>query len=116
MNRRLADEGCRPCDGGASLLAPEELAGLMVSLRLWKLEKIAGVPRIVKTFPFKTFADGMAFARRIADLADAEDHHPTLLVEWGRVTVSWWTHSLGGLHRNDFVMAARTDRILDEGF
>jgi len=48
-------------------------------------------------------------------LADAEDHHPTLLVEWGRVTVSWWTHSLGGLHRNDFVMAARTDRILDGG-
>lgn len=115
MNRRLADEGCRPCGKGAVVLTPEELAELLVSLRLWKLEKVGGVARIVKIFSFKAFADGMAFAKRVAEMADVADHHPALLVEWGRVTVSWWTHSLGGLHRNDFVMAARTDRMLDEG-
>ena len=61
-------------------------------------------------FRFADFARALAFTNRIGALAETEDHHPAILTEWGRVTIGWWTHVVGGLHRNDFVMAAQTDR------
>jgi 4a-hydroxytetrahydrobiopterin dehydratase len=66
--------------------------------------------RLERVFRFRDFAGAMAFAVRIGALAEEEDHHPRMQIEWGRVTVSWWTHRIGGLHRNDFIMAAKTDR------
>ncbi|HSE95394.1 MAG TPA: 4a-hydroxytetrahydrobiopterin dehydratase, partial [Methylomirabilota bacterium] len=60
---------------------------------------------------FPTFVAALDFTNRVGALAEAEGHHPALLTEWGRVTVSWWTHAIRGLHRNDFVMAAKTDRL-----
>lgn len=67
------------------------------------------MPRIERVFFFADFASALAFTNRVGAMADAEDHHPALTTEWGRVTVAWWTHAIGGLHRNDFVMAAKTD-------
>ena len=57
------------------------------------------------------FAGAIAFTNRVADLAEAEGHHPAIITEWGRVTIRWWTHAIGGLHKNDFIMAARTDKL-----
>jgi len=69
------------------------------------------VRRLERVFTFPDFAAALAFTNRVGATAEAEDHHPALLTEWGRVTVTWWTHSIKGLHRNDFIMAARTDAL-----
>ena len=78
------------------------------------LQEHDGVPRLVRAYRVKTFRDAVALTNAIADLAEAEGHHPALLTEWGKVTVSWWTHKIRGLHRNDFIMAAKTDARVAE--
>jgi pterin-4a-carbinolamine dehydratase len=67
-----------------------------------------------RAFEFPSFADALAFTNRVGALAEKEGHHPALLTEWGRVTVTWWTHKIRGLHRNDFIMAAKTDALAAE--
>jgi len=75
----------------------------------WKIITSGGVPRLERVFLFKDFSQALAFTLQIGQLAEAEGHHPTLQTEWGRVTITWWTHKVNGLHRNDFIMAAKTD-------
>lgn len=72
------------------------------------------VPQLVRQFKFTSYAKAVVFVNSLAVLAETNDHHPAMLIEWGKVTVSWWTHSLGGLHINDFILAAQTDRIYGE--
>ena len=84
---------------------------MLRSVTDWSLIGVDAVPRLERMFRFEDFKAAMAFANRVAELAEEAGHHPALLVEWGRVTVSWWTHDIGGLHRNDFIMAARTDQV-----
>ncbi len=86
-------------------------AALLRDLPGWEVREREGISRLERVFRFPDFAGAMEFARRVGDAAEAEDHHPSLLVEWGRVTVSWWTHKIRGLHRNDFIMAAKTDAL-----
>jgi len=62
-------------------------------------------------FSFKNFVEALAFTNSVGALAEEQGHHPDLLTEWGRVTVTWWSHKIKGLHRNDFIVAARTDQI-----
>jgi 4a-hydroxytetrahydrobiopterin dehydratase len=62
-------------------------------------------------FTFNDFAGALAFTNRVGALAEAEGHHPAILTEWGKVTVTWWTHAISGLHRNDFIAAAKTDAL-----
>jgi 4a-hydroxytetrahydrobiopterin dehydratase len=69
---------------------------------------------LVRTFRFPNFREALAFTDRVGALAEAEGHHPALLTEWGTVTVFWWTHKIHGLHRNDFIMAAKTDALARE--
>ncbi len=111
MIRRLADERCFPAREGDSPLSGEELAELCEALNRWKLDHREGVARIMKVFSFRSAADRQTFAQGLATLAEREDHHPEIVVEETRVTVVWWTHRLRGLHRNDFIMAAKTDRL-----
>ena len=77
----------------------------------WNVVERDGIRRLERVFPFPDFATALTFTNRVGALAESEGHHPALLTEWGRVTVTWWTHAIGGLHRNDFVMAARTDGL-----
>ncbi len=93
------------------MTAAEE-AELRPQIPDWERREVDGVPRLERTFRFPDFAAALAFTDRVGALAEEQGHHPALLTEWGRVTVSWWTHKIGGLHRNDFVMAARTDALL----
>jgi 4a-hydroxytetrahydrobiopterin dehydratase len=69
-----------------------------------------GVKRLERVFKFRNFVEALGFTNKVGELAEAENHHPALLTEWGRVTVTWWTHAVKGLHRNDFIMAAKTDQ------
>ncbi len=77
----------------------------------WELVTIENMTRLQRTFTFSDFSKALAFTNQIGELAEAEQHHPELLIGWGRVTVSWWTHSVKGLHMNDFIMAARTGAL-----
>jgi 4a-hydroxytetrahydrobiopterin dehydratase len=77
----------------------------------WQIRNQDGVDQLTRAFVFKNFSQALEFTNRVGELAEAEGHHPAILTEWGRVTVSWWTHKIGGLHRNDFIMAAKTDRL-----
>ena len=107
----LAAAKCVACRAGAPTVTPDEVAELHPQVPEWELVEVDGVERLRRVFSFDDFAGALAFANEVGVLAEREGHHPPLQVEWGRTTVSWWTHKIRGLHRNDFVMAAKTDRI-----
>ena len=109
MSTRLAAERCIPCQGGVPVLSENEVQDLLPEIPGWRVVDRAGVDSLRREFAFGDFASALTFTDRVGGLAEEAGHHPTLLTEWGRVTVAWWTHAIGGLHRNDFVMAARTD-------
>ena len=91
-----------------------EIAELGPGVRDWRLLERDGIARLERVFQFASFADALAFTNRVGALAEEQGHHPALLTEWGRVTVTWWTHKIRGLHRNDFIMAAKTDALAAE--
>ena len=106
---QLNQARCVPCEGGVPPAASAEIAGYLAQVPGWKVTEVNGIPRISRRFVFDNFVHALAFTNRVGELAELEGHHPALLTEWGKVTVSWWTHAIGGLHKNDFIMAARTD-------
>lgn len=105
----LAGMKCEACQRGAPTVTDEEMTELLSQIPEWRVDTVDGVPRLVRVFDFPDFASALDFTNRVGALAEAEQHHPAILTEWGRVTVSWWTHKIRGLHRNDFIMAAKTD-------
>ena len=105
----LADERCVPCRGGEPTLEEHEVEELLPEVPDWRVRDRGNAPTLEREFPFGDFASALAFTDRVGASAEGAGHHPVLLTEWGKVTVTWWTHAIGGLHRNDFVMAARTD-------
>ncbi|HEY9784093.1 MAG TPA: 4a-hydroxytetrahydrobiopterin dehydratase [Candidatus Obscuribacterales bacterium] len=109
---QLADRKCEPCRGGVPPLSEEDCGPLLAQLDGWTVED---GKRLVKSFRFKNFLGPMALAKRIADVAEREDHHPDLLVRWGELKVTLWTHKIDGLSENDFVLAAKIDRAASDG-
>jgi 4a-hydroxytetrahydrobiopterin dehydratase len=109
---QLSQKRCIPCEGGVLPASAEEIAVYLRELPGWVIEEAqpGGVQHLVKSFAFDNFAHALAFTDRIGALAEEEGHHPVLVTEWGKVTASWWTHAIGGLHQNDFVMAAKTNQ------
>lgn len=109
----LAGERCVPCRGGEPTLGEDEIDDLLAEVPGWRMVEREGIKRLEREFRFADFASALAFTGRVGEEAEEAQHHPALLTEWGRVTVTWWTHAIGGLHRNDFVMAARTGRVYE---
>ncbi|WP_339845337.1 4a-hydroxytetrahydrobiopterin dehydratase [uncultured Halopseudomonas sp.] len=107
----LATESLDTSKQAACVLAEEKIKELLADLEGWSLINVQGVPRVEKAYSFKDFQQALAFTNRVGALAEDVGHHPALLTEWGKVTVTWWSHSLGGIHRNDMIMAARTERL-----
>ena len=107
----LAQFQCVPCRGGEPTLTDEEIASLRPEAPDWMVVEREGVLRLERLFKFKNFVQAMEFTNRLGELAEEQGHHPTILTEWGKVTVTWWTHKIKGLHRNDFIMAAKTDEL-----
>ncbi len=107
----LCEETCTACRLGAPLLTAAELAELRRQIPAWRVVEEEGIKKLRREFSFKTFADALAFANRVGELAEGHDHHPVLAVEWGKTTVIWWTHKIRGLHRNDAILAAKTDLL-----
>jgi len=107
----LKDTRCVPCEGGAPTVTDREIEELRPQVPDWSIIKEDGERRLRRTFEFENFKQALDFTVKVGMAAEEQNHHPVLVTEWGRVTVIWWTHKIGGLHRNDFVMAARTDAI-----
>ncbi|HJV29345.1 MAG TPA: 4a-hydroxytetrahydrobiopterin dehydratase [Gaiellaceae bacterium] len=109
MTDVLTEERCVACRRDAPTVSDAEIAALLPQIPDWELLELDGVKRLRRVFSFDDFAQALDFTRTVGALAEEEGHHPALLTEWGRTTVSWWTHKIKGLHRNDFIMAAKTD-------
>ena len=105
----LTDEKCTACRSDAPRVTEAEIRELKPHVPDWTLVERDGIPRLERVFKFKNFAEALSFTNRVGALAEEEGHHPAILTEWGRVTVTLWTHKIRGLHRNDFVMAAKID-------
>jgi len=112
--RDLADMKCVPCRGEVPGLSEIEIRELHPLVSHWKIVDREGIPILERVFPFKNFSQSLAFTNKVGEIAEAEGHHPAILTEYKQTTVSWWTHSIKGLHRNDFIMAARTDRLFED--
>ncbi len=109
----LAKGRCEPCHKGAPKVTEAQAAELLREVPGWSIVVHDGVDRLERSFSFPDFAGALAFTVRVGEIAEAEDHHPELVTEWGGVKVSWWTHKIGGLHQNDFIMAAKTSEAYD---
>ncbi len=107
----LAQETCVACRAGAPTVTPDEVTMLLREIPEWDLVERDGVRQLTRSFAFKDFAEALAFTNQVGELAEQAGHHPALVTEWGRVSVTWWTHKIRGLHRNDFIMAAKTDQL-----
>ncbi len=95
----------------AQKIDPVLLDELLVLVPNWIVPQDHAIDKLTCRFGRENFADAIKLAAAIGVIADMQNHHPTLLVEWGALTVTWWTHSLDGLHLNDFIMAAKTNQI-----
>ena len=107
----LTQSSCVPCRGGVPPLTPEGIAPLRAEVPAWELVERGGIPMLAREFEFKDFRQALDFAVAVGEIAEREQHHPDLHVAWGRVRVETWTHKIRGLHRNDFIFAAKTDAI-----
>ncbi|HEV2528563.1 MAG TPA: 4a-hydroxytetrahydrobiopterin dehydratase [Thermomicrobiales bacterium] len=109
----LRRERCKACRKDAPLLLGEELDEMLLLVPDWELQRVDDVPRLVRTFPQPSWRAGLRFTQQLGELAEEEDHHPVILLDWNKVTVSWWTHIIRGLHRNDILMATKTDALAE---
>lgn len=109
----LSSEQCQACRADAPQVVGEERLTLLRQIPDWNVVCVNEVDRLRKTFTFSDFRQALAFTVRVGELAESMGHHPEIVTEWGRVSVDWWTHKIAGLHRNDFIAAARTDTLYE---
>ena len=109
----FSQQKCEACRAGAPPASADELDDFLRTHNSWERINVNGEPRITRVYTFSNFVDALEFTNRIGQIAEEENHHPALLTEWGKVTVSWWTHKIRGLHRNDLIMGAKTDRLYE---
>ncbi|MBN2341232.1 MAG: 4a-hydroxytetrahydrobiopterin dehydratase [Deltaproteobacteria bacterium] len=110
MNNR-AKKTCRACSPDAPRAPRLERQQFQKEHVNWQFVNENDIEKIRRTFFFDQYSEAIDFTNEIAELADFEDHHPTILLEWGKVTVTWWTHKIGGVHINDLLMARETDDL-----
>ncbi|MCA9792498.1 MAG: 4a-hydroxytetrahydrobiopterin dehydratase [Candidatus Eremiobacteraeota bacterium] len=110
--QNLTSQQCQACRADAPQVTAEEREQFSQQVPDWKLVTVDGIERLQRVFKFKNFVEALDFTNQVGALAERENHHPRLVTEWGVVTVEWWTHKIKGLHRNDFIAAAKTDSLL----
>ena len=107
----LSQLKCVSLRGGEPALTGGEVYRMQPQISEWQVKEIDGMQRLERVFKFKDFTQALVFTDKVGAIAEQEDHHPLIVTEWGKVTVNWWTHKIGGLHKNDFIMAAKTDEL-----
>ena len=111
MAARLNQEKCTACRRNSPSVTDQEISELHPEVAGWELIYEDSIPKLDRLFQFKNFQQALEFTDQVGAMAEEEGHHPRLVTEWGRVEVTWWTHKIRNLHRNDFVMAAKSDQI-----
>ncbi len=107
----LIKKKCEACRIDAPKVMNEEIPDLMSQIPLWEIIEENNIKKLTCLFKFSDYEQSLVFTNKVATLADEEDHHPQIILEWGKVRVIWWSHKIQGLHQNDFICAAKTDRL-----
>ena len=108
---KLSEQVCEACRADAPRVSDDELKALLREIPDWAPVVRDGILQLERVFSFSDFAQALAFTNKVGALAEEAGHHPAILTEWGKVTVTWWTHKIKGLHKTDFILAARTDEL-----
>jgi 4a-hydroxytetrahydrobiopterin dehydratase len=103
--------GCEPCGKNAKKIEPSQQTEFMQQLPEWKILADNNIETLKREYTFKTFLEALAFTNKVGVLAEEFNHHPQIITQWGKTTVIWWTHSINNLHKNDFILAAKTDDL-----
>jgi 4a-hydroxytetrahydrobiopterin dehydratase len=106
----LSQQKCIPCESDIPPMIDEEIEKFKKEVPDWRVVEVDGIPHLKRSFDFDDFAEALEFTNVVGEIAEKEGHHPVIELTWGRVTVEWWTHNIQGLHKNDFIMAARTSK------
>ena len=114
MSNELSQSSCEACKVDAPMLSEQEIQELAPQIPSWMIHEEEGIKRLICSFAFSSYEDSVNFTNKVAKLAEEEDHHPEIVLEWGNVTVSWWSHKIKGLHKNDFICASKTDNLFRE--
>lgn len=109
MECKLHDKKCKPCKGGTPPLSEDAIIQLSAEIDNWIYDKEKQT--IAKKFKFKNFVESMKFVNKIAEIAEDEGHHPDILINWNKVTLTLTTHAAKGLTENDFIVAAKIDKL-----
>ena len=104
----LASKTCVPCRGGMPALKGKELANLHQQVPQWK---VVDEHHLNRTFTFPDFKRALDFVNRVGALAEEQGHHPDIMLAWGKVEITLWTHKINGLTESDFIMAAKIDAL-----
>ena len=112
MENDLTKNRCEACRIDAPVLNDKEIEQLLPQIPSWIVSEQDGIKKLICSYAFLNYKDSVKFTNEVANLAEQEDHHPEIILEWGKVTVVWWSHKIMGLHKNDFICAAKTDSIL----
>ena len=113
MVKDLVTSSCEACRADAPVLEDNEIQELLSQIPSWRVFEEDDIKKIICSFAFLNYDDSRNFLNKVADLAEEEDHHPEITLEWGKVTVSWWSHKIKGLHKNDFICASKTDALFE---
>ena len=108
---QLSEQQCEACRLDAPHVSDVEFEELKSEIPEWSVVERDGIKQLERVFTFRNFKQALAFTNRVGEIAEEAGHHPALLTEWGKVTVTWWSHEMKGLHKNDFILAARTDKL-----
>ena len=108
---QLAEVNCEACKADANKLSEQEINEQITQLPKWSVEEEDQVKKLRKAFKFKDFVEALEFTNKVGALAEKHGHHPDILTEWGKVTVTWWSHKIKGLHQLDFVLALKTSEL-----
>ena len=106
----LLNQSCSACEIGAPLVPDDKQTELLKELDGWIINN-SDISTLTKEFKFNNYEQSITFTNLIADLVESQDHHPKIILEWGRVSIEWWSHKIRGLHMNDFICAAKSDQI-----
>lgn len=105
----LTDKKCVPCEGGVQPFDATRVAELLPQVPDWGAD--AENKKISRQFKFQDFKEAMVFVNRVAEIAEAEGHHPDIVINWNKVSLALSTHSIGGLSENDFILAAKINAL-----
>ena len=110
---KLASQKCTACRADAPAATREEIENFRSQIPDWEILEVKGEPRLQREYSFPDFQSALVFTNKVGALAEDEGHHPALTTEYGKVTAAWWTHKIKNIHRNDLIMAAKTDAIFN---